>query len=217
MPQRALLTVLATLVGCTGAHPTEEAARGSALVSACTGAVISVADAEAAWHRAADAPLGCAATAETCEALTACTAASECTGPDACDGDTLVRCLDGVESRETCGGGCVEAGGTATCADREEACEATRCANESTLDVCLAGTHVVARSCRDRLGGGVCAVVDGAARCVPTAAECPDGRTECDGDDGRVCYAGVWVDYRCSDIGFTCQVPDVGMLRCIEP
>ncbi|MGE0792438.1 MAG: hypothetical protein AB7S26_42580 [Sandaracinaceae bacterium] len=202
--------------GCAGSHPTEQEAYAQTAAAACGDAMITASDAQALWTTAGAAPLSCAAKARTCAEYEACQTPppDPCTGPDACDGNTLVRCTDGVETRIGCDA-CVDIDGP-TCVTREETCEATRCVNEYVLSSCIAGQAVLEHDCRDRLGGGICAVEGGASACRPTTAECDDGRAECDGDTGRICYEGVWIEFRCGDIeGHTCQVPEAGVVRCI--
>lgn len=217
---RARLALLCTfaLAACGGDHPTQQAASDLTLSAACTGDSITPVIAAAIYEGGERSPTGCVASAGSCEDLEACTmnVGMDCTA-DACDGDTLVRCVEGREVREGCGLTCVDAGGAATCVDAEVACEATRCLNEGTLLLCVNGTHVVERDCGALLGDAICAVQDGQSICLPTTNECMDGRVECDGDNGRVCHRGVWIDFRCSDLGYLCQVPEAGVLRCIEP
>lgn len=218
MPRNLTLLCALALVACGGDHPTQQAAADLTLAAACSGDQVTPATAAILYTNGESAPSGCAATASTCEELTACEAevGMDCTA-DACDGDTLVRCVDGREVREGCALTCVDSTAGAVCADAEVACESSRCLNERTLLLCAGGTHVVERDCGALLGDAICAAQDGVSDCLPTTNECMDGRVECDGDDGRVCHRGVWIDFRCTDVGYICQVPEAGVLRCIEP
>ena len=152
-------------------------------------------------------------------------ATGACVGEGAlrCEADVIVFCGNGVQRRsEDCtlaSQRCAVTpeGDRAACVDRVEACTEDRCEGDVLL-TCAEDLGVDEIQCPARLGGGRCALVDGAARCVTDAAECTDGEAACAGDLARFCVRGAWIELDCASFeGGTCvdeSEPDRPALRC---
>jgi hypothetical protein len=172
------------------------------------------------------ASIDCAATGQRCVMQPSgpmCSTSATCDpgGMARCDGDVLVRCLGGLESRFACGeyipnGRCgTTDSGLVTCIGPGPSCAELSSRCDGNEIVYCPGDHEARVDCGLFDGRCVSEGTPSFSRCPPPDAECSEQSSDrCAGASLEICVNGHYVATPCASIGMTRCVTNAAGARC---